>query len=241
MTPAILRLLLTTLAASFVLPSVAAAALVTIANPSFENPVTAPAMFSGGQNSGPTGWAVYNTVAPDSFRFFGVWNPTTTDSYSDPIPDGTNIGVVFLSNSTNLAEAGLEQVLATPLQLSTQYTLTVEVGNFDPGAGGAPWDFTGFPGYRVDLMAGSTVLASDNNTLAPAEGRFLTSTVSLTTGASHANAGEALRIRLVNLNGPGVEVNFDRVTLDATAVPEPAGTWLFALGASLILSRRGRR
>ena len=226
------------LALILALPMAAGAALVTITNPSFESPITAPGNFSGSTTAGPAGWSVYNAGATNSDRFFGVWNPATTDSYSDPVPNGANIGVVFLDNTTGIAEAGLRQVLAATLQLSTQYTLTVEVGNFDPGAGGAPWDFTGFPGYRVDLFAGSTLIGSDNNTLLPAEGRFLTSTVSFTTGASHAQAGQPLGIRLVNLNGAGVEVNFDQVRLDATSVPEPAA---FAFGTLVALIAASRR
>lgn len=211
---------------------------VTINNPSFENPITPAATFQGSMTAGPAGWNVYNAGATNTDRYFGVWNPANTDSYRDPVPHGANIGVVFLDNDSNFAEAGLQQTLGSSLQLSTQYTLRVEVGNFDPGAGSAPWDFTGFPGYRVDLLAGTTVIASDNNTLSPGEGRFLTSTVSLTIGAGHPNFGQALGIRLVNLNGPGVEVNFDRVTLDAVAVPEPAATGLIAFGALLLAARR---
>ena len=206
--------------AGLAFPTMAMAALLPINNPSFENPVTAPGIFAGGQTSGPAGWTVYNRGATNNLRFFGVWNPATTPSFTDPVPDGANVGVVFLDNTTGIAEAGLQQVLAATLQPSTRYTLTVDVGNFAPSAG-APWNFTGFPGYRVDLLAGSTVIASDNNTLQPAEGRFLTSTVAITIERSHVNAGQALGIRLVSLNGPGVEVNFDRVRLDAVAVTEP--------------------
>lgn len=208
------------LAASFALPLPAFAELLPLNNPSFENPITAPGNFAGAQTSGPTGWTVYNRGATNNLRFFGVWNPAMTPSFTDAVPDGANVGVVFLDNTTGIAEAGLQQVLAATLQLSTRYTLTVEVGNFAPSAG-APWNFAGFPGYRVDLLAGSTVIASDNNTLLPAEGRFLTSTVTVSIGRSHANAGQPLGIRLVSLNGAGVEVNFDRVRLDALAVPEP--------------------
>jgi len=216
------------------------AVLLNINNPSFDAQIVGSGTFFGFQEFGPTGWTVYNTVAQSNLRYFGVWNPAGTPSYVEPI-DGANVGVVFLENTTNIAEAGLQQTLSNVLQLSTQYTLTVRVGNFAPVTG-APWDFTGFPGYRVDLLAGSAVIASDNNTLLPGEGRFLTSTVTLTTGLSHLNAGEILGIRLVSLNGTGVEVNFDDVRLDATAVPEPSSAMLVAFAGLLAWqARRGRR
>ena len=224
-------------AAVLSLPVAADAAALVVANASFESPNTANGTFSGSQTLGPAGWTVYNTGPTNSNRFFGVWDPTGTASFVS-IPHGQQVGAVFLDDALGL-EAGLQQVLGNTLQLSTQYTLTVGVGNFAPSAGD-PWNFTGFPGYRVELLAGTTVLAADNNTLSPAEGVFLTSTVNFTTGVSHANAGQALRIRLVNLNGPGVEVNFDQVGLDAEAVPEPSGLALLALGAVLGLRARRR-
>ncbi len=154
-------------------------------------------------------------------------------------PDGSSVGLVFLENTTNLAEAGLQQTLTTVLGLSTQYTLTVEVGNFSD-AGGGSFDFTGFPGYRVDLFAGGILLASDDNTLSPGEGIFETSVVSFTTGDSHPNAGQPLAIRLVNLNGPGSEVNFDNVRLDASAIPEPSSVFLGAIGMICLMLKRNR-
>ncbi len=217
----------------------ARAATVLVSNHSFETPVTAAATFTGGMASAPSGWSVYNTGATNADRQFGVWNPSTTNSFVGGAPDGANVGVVFLQNTTGLAEAGLQQVLTASLQVLTQYTLTIDVGNFsnvDPG----PFNFTGFPGYRVDFFAGSTLIASDNNTLSPGEGIFMTSVVTFTTGGSHANSGEQLGIRLVNLNGPGTEVNFDNVRLDASTVPEPSTALLVIIGAFCTVFRRYR-
>lgn len=217
----------------------APAATVLVLNHSFETPVTAAATFTGGSASAPSGWTVYNSGATNSLRQFGVWNPSTTNSFVGGAPDGANVGVVFLENTTGLAEAGLQQVLTATLQVLTQYTLTIEVGNFsdaDPG----PFNFTGFPGYRVDFFAGSTLIASDNNTLSPGEGIFMTSVVTFTTSSSHANAGEQLGIRLVNLNGAGTEVNFDNVRLDALAVPEPSTALLVSIGVFCAVFRRYR-
>ncbi|MFK7909009.1 MAG: PEP-CTERM sorting domain-containing protein [Akkermansiaceae bacterium] len=224
---------------SFAMTMGAEAALVTINNSSFESPVTPAGTFNGEQATAPVGWTVYNSGATNNERYFGVWNPSTTSSFVGGAPDGQNVGVVFLENSINLAEAGLVQVISTPLENSKQYTLTVDVGNFAPSVGNS-FDFTGFPGYRVELLAGSTLIASDNNTLTPAEGIFETSVVSFTTEASHANAGEALSIRLVNLNGPGIEVNFDNVRLDVSPVPEPSTVGLGVMGLICALFKRRR-
>lgn len=209
-----------------------------IQNSSFENPVTPAATFSGTNNAAPPGWTISDASSGmQNFRYYGVWNPATTNSYTNGAPDGANVGVVFLINSFNLTPGGLQQTLATTVQPFTQYTLTVDVGNFAPEDSPTPtFDFAGFPGYRVELLAGGSVIASDNNTLAPAEGEFLTSTVTFTTGANPGSG--SLGIRLLNLNGPGIEVNFDDVRLDATAVPEPSAVVLVAAAGLVVLRRR---
>lgn len=207
--------------ALFVIPRLAHATTIPITNHSFEDPVTGPGTFV--TNTAPNGWSAYGSIN-FSNRAIGVLNPNDTSLYADGVPDDHNVGVVFLLPSA-ATESGLQQTLGDTLQASTQYTLSVEVGNIanDPNPPHNSFNFSGFPGYRVDLLAGSAVIASDNNTLAPGEGRFLTSTVQLTTGASHPNEGQALAVRLVNLDGPaGIEVNFDNVRLDA--VPAPAAT-----------------
>ena len=82
----------------------------------------------------------------------------------------------------------------------------------------------GFPGYRVDILAGGEVLASDVNTLAITEGTFATSTVTFNSTADHPQIGQNLEIHLVNLaNGPGLEVDFDNVRLDAAPTNGIAG------------------
>lgn len=218
---------------------------ITILNPSFESPGSAPGQFTGGTATGPSNWQVYNTVAANTQRYFGVVNTSTTQLYFDPVPHGTNIGVVFLDNDNAFQEAGLRQTLSATLQANTRYTLRVKVGNMatDPALNPS-FDFSGFPGYRVELLAGTSVIASDNNTLTPGEGRFLTSTIEAQTGAFHPNLGQSLGIRLVNLNGEGIEVNFDNVRLDAAAVPEPVGllgllvgTWMVRRIRNLVRDR----
>lgn len=230
------------------LPS-AHATLLTVQNAGFETLFLADNTFNV-SSPGPAGWSAYGTINHNN-RSIGVVNPIGSLLYPGGAPEGRNVGVVFLmdnpGNQSQFAgiESGLVQTLSATLQTNTRYTLTVEVGNMAPDTSpNNPFAFTGFPGYRVDLLAGGQVIASDNNSLLPSEGTFLTSQFSLSIGASHVLAGQFLGIRLVNLNAaPGIEVNFDNVRLDATAIPEPATVAiLFGVATlSLAVFRRSRK
>ena len=187
---------------------------IAIVNPGFELPVTGPNTFV--TNAAPSGWQAYGSAIDFGARTVGVLNPNTSALYVDPVPEGRNVGVVFLMDNLPVAtEAGLQQTLTERLSANTTYTLRVDVGNIAP-ASGVPYAFGGFPGYRIELLAGGEVLASDNGTLQPGEGRYLRSTVVAPIGAGHPRVGQALGIRLVNVDGPaGIEVNFDDVRLSA--------------------------
>jgi len=213
-----------------------------IVNFSFEMPSAAAGTFIVSTIAGPPGWSVYNTGGTANNRSFGVLNPSGTQLFPSGATQGSNVGVVFLLNTTNIAEAGLSQTLTSSLQLNTRYTLQVDVGNIgnDPTFPHNSFNFNGFPGYRIDLFAGDTLIGADNNILLPAEGTFLTSTLTFESGSSHPAAGLPLGIRLVNLNGSGVEVNFDNVRLDAVPVPEPVACSLL-MAAYLLNRMRVRR
>lgn len=133
---------------------------VPIVNPGFEDPVLEDGIF---QNSAP-GWTVIGTATT-----IGVLNPTVAD-YPGGAPEGANVAMI----DGTVGEAGLGQVLNTSLVANAEYTLTAEVGNTNFYA-------AGFPGYRVQLLAGGDVLAEDNDTLLPPLGTFVTSTISYTT------------------------------------------------------------
>ncbi len=207
---------------------------IFVANHSFEAPAIAAGTFS--TTAPPPGWVGYGPLNFGA-RTIGVLNPATTTLYSGAPPDGANVGVAFLLDNPNnqlffaRQEAGLQQTLGAVLQTSRRYRLTVEVGNIANDVG-APFLFGGFPGYRVELQAGGVAVAADSNTLLPAEGAFLSSVVQVDIGASHPQAGQPLRIRLVNLNAAiGIEVNFDNVRLES----EPIATWTnmgFGLGGT---------
>ena len=200
---------------------------LTISNHSFEFPAIPSNSFSVA--APPPGWVSYGSINNNN-RSVGVLDPAGSTLYAGPVPHGENVGVIFLLDNqqnqlffTN-SEAGLRQTLSATLQTRRRYTLRVEVGNIANDVG-APFLFGGFPNYRIDLLAGSNVLASDSNSLLPGEGRFLTSTVSVNVAASNPFGGQALGIRLANLNSaPGIEVNWDNVRLESSPFPPPVLT-----------------
>ena len=192
----------------------------------------------------PNGWSLYDpggiTSNGDGPTFYvGTLTPFETDPIGNPgvytnFPDGAaegeRVAIAFnFEGSGGTGEYGIVQALAEVLEANAHYVLEVEIGNIASGTAmsGQFFDLDGFPGYRVDLLAGDVVIAQDANSLAGAipEGTFATSTVELTTSADHPQIGEPLAIRLVNLNlidpehpDADLEVDFDDVRLTA----EPA-------------------
>jgi hypothetical protein len=216
-----------TLAAALAMSAFATAqgTSIPIQNAGFESPAIPPDSFSTA--APPPGWSGFGPLDFGA-RTIGVLNPGASGLYPLGVPEGANCGVVFLldnfGNQTFFANqpAGLSQTLGAVLQTSTRYTLRVQVGNlaYVPTPPHSQFQFGGFPGYRVDLLAGGQVLASDFDSLDPAEGEFELSVVTFDVGGAHALSGQPLGLRLLNLNAaPGIEVNFDSVELFAEAVP----------------------
>lgn len=178
----------------------ASAALpITIENPGFESPAIA---VDGTFNPTATGWSKVNFATE-----IGVFNVDTGD-FTAEAPAGVNVGYVY----GGVVDAGLAQVLTSTLQADATYNLTVKVGNSKSFA---------YDGYRVQLLAGGTVLSEDNNTLSPASDTFVTSTVTYVYNAGlHAGlVGQALEIRLLGIGlsgGSGGETEFDDVQLTVT-------------------------
>lgn len=232
------------------------AQVLTVQNPSFESNV-APA--GGFPVQIPSGWTLFDPqgIVDQGRNAVGVLNPAQTTFYSQPVPDGSNVALIYLEQRAGTAIAGnavgLSQVLGASLQAQTRYRLTVDIGNIASGTGlgafaafGAA-DLSGFPGYRLELLAGNTLLASDNNTLGGLipDGEFRRSTVTFQSGSLNPELGQALMIRLINLNladtgtERGREVNFDNVVVLATPVPEPSAAAMLAGGLfGLALLRR---
>ena len=199
---------------------------LSIANPGFEANSVAPGCF---QVFTPTDWSVFdpNGIVDAGNDVVGGLHPAGSPFFPLGAPEGDHVALIFLNGDIGGGPVGLTQVLSDTLEPDTTYTLTVEVGNIASGIGPPPCDvfgffnLDGFPGYQVQLLAGGVVIAEDDNSLAGTipEGEFRTSTVQVTIGNTHAQLGELLEVRLINLNmidepaTPGIEVDFDDVRL----------------------------
>lgn len=172
---------------------------------SFEEPETVD--FTPGA---PTHWTHENPTVGE----VGVWLPLVTDDYLS-IPDPSQVGYAYYDTAVPNAAFGLSQTLSANFAADTDYQVTVQVGR------SKTYDW---PNYRVELRAGGILLASDDNTLSPSAGGWVTSTVSYdhNTGPA-ATPGDALEIRLLSRGEDpeggvlgGWSVEFDQVTFTAT-------------------------
>jgi len=198
--------------------SSAGAAEVTIVNPGFEDPVLAEDDWTW---QDVPGWTPIGHADDD--EGVGVWNTTIADF--DPViaPGGEN---VLYTEYYVGGVGGVAQILGAKFAADTAYTLTVEVGDSY---------YYYFSGYKVQLLAGGTVIAEDNDTLWPPYYEWATSTVAYTYDpADSALVGQPLEIRLLSLgldkDGPGVDdpigVEFDNVTL--TTADDPTAPFVDA-------------
>nr|AHI58871.1 FidU2 [Fischerella muscicola UTEX 1829] len=169
----------------------------------------------------PTNWTMYNPdgLIPqkptDSTSYLGVTNAFPRSAfYNQHAPEGRNIGSVYLIQKSGSGIAGLEQTLDATLEPNTKYTLMVDIGNAADSF--KDISLAVFPGYCVELLAGDTVLAADENTISIEEGGFKTSTVTFTTKPNTPLLGQKLGIRLINLlQSSSANIDFDNVRLTA--------------------------
>lgn len=211
----------------------ASAAPIPVTNFSFEANVIPVNTFAA---LIPQGWQLHdpNFIVDQGGDAVGVLRPTNISFFPGGTTEGDNAALIFLAQQIGGGEVGLAQTVAATLQVNTRYTLRVDVGNIASGFSVPPnpvqfFNLDGFPGYRVDLLAGGLLIATDNNTLAPTipEGEWRESVVTFDALPGHPQIGTPLRIRLVNLNipgtpqAPGIEVDFDNVRLDASPIPPP--------------------
>lgn len=175
---------------------------LTITNPGFEQPVVNELDYS----QQPVGWSAYNVSASNIYAY----NPGFED-FVDEAPEGQNVGAVYWV--TGETDRGLVQTLTATFQEGDSYLLTVKVGYTEAFAPPTP------TGYRVQLLAGDTVIAEDDNSQVVPAGDFVTSTVEYDYDPIlHAQLiNEPLKIRLLNkgLTNNENEVAFDDVKLFA--------------------------
>ncbi len=165
-------------------------------------------------------------------------NPGDFINFPGGAAEGSRVAIAFNRAGTHgTGEYGFEQTLVgSPLEANRRYSLQVEIGNIATGVAQSGENFIldGFPGYRVELLAGGQTIAEDDNTLAATipDGEFGTSSIIFETNASTPELGLDLGIRLVNLNeidpmfpGSHLEVDFDEVRLDI--VPALNGDYNF--------------
>lgn len=247
---------------AFALGSHLHAVSVAVVNPGFED-ISGEGQVNEFTFGALNGWDLYDpglvTSDGDGPQYFigtleptivtSTGNSTTPQFFPGGAPEGSRVGIAFnFSPSGGGGEYGLQQTLAHTLQANSTYTLSVQVGNIASGrdVGQNDYNLDGFPGYRVDLLAGSTLLTT-TQTVDPgtiAEGAFATAEYQYSTGAADPLLGQALTIRLVNLNvvdpsapSADLEVDFDDIQLDVVAIPEPSAALLAFIGLGTLFRR----
>ena len=193
------------------------AASIFIANNSFENRVISNTTGVIGSSGTVVlgGWTFDSGVNNGGFANPTIGQTNLPGSWYGPSPTLPNGNQIAWSNGGTIS-----QTLSATLQANTRYTLGAYVGRRVSNAA--------FAGYNIELLAGNTVLAS-NNSVTPAAGSFGYVTVDYTSGIS-VTPGQALQIRLTS---NGVQTNFDNITLDAASIPEPSAI-LGLLGFGLL-------
>jgi hypothetical protein len=218
----------------------AGAAPVAVPNFSFEIPATVTETITANWvqvNEPPATADAYNPYQNEGGNAFYVGaNPATNPANNGPgYPGivGQNLGFIFGQTSGTPAGTGLMQTLTATFQPNTQYTLTVAEGDRNGSTA------LGFLGSQIELLAGSTVIASATDVAGPAPGSFKDQVAFLaSSNALPALFGQALTIALLTTtpgsspNGTiGPATDWDNVRLDATAVPEPASIALIGTAA----------
>ncbi len=174
--------------------------------------------FLVGTEGGAPGWEGEVVELGTSW---GTWNPPAI-AHPQEAPRGDNMGWIYADPGFVSGPIGMRQTLQATVRTGATYTLTVAIGNpmeYFSDRYQEHFFFKGFPGYRIELLAGEVVVAFDENARAPADGTFERTSICFAAQDDSPLVGEPLTIRLVNLNdGPGLEVDFDDVQLTVSPV-----------------------
>lgn len=199
--------------------SVADAANLTVTNYNFE---------TGGAftccAATPSGW----TFVSGGGGFWGVFS-APGGFYPSA---GTQSGP-FAAYFRSTSDMRVKQVLSDTLQTNTTYTLTIAVGKRTTVNAGT---------YFFQLLAGGVPLATATGT-APASGTFSDVALVHATGATDAQLGQPLEIRIGNNGGGDHAVDFDNVRLTSAPVailPTVTAGIVLAKGG-IALNRRTNR
>jgi len=152
-----------------------------------------------------------NNWVPDTSPNGGAVTPNAAYGYGGIAAEGKSLGYV----RTDLeSDHCLYQELAISLQAFRTYDLSVKVGNparYNNGATVA---------YRVELLAGGVVIASDSGASPADDLTWTTASVSYTSGpdkAADSNVGQPLAIRLIaEAFTENKHLNFDDVQVLVT-------------------------
>ena len=192
------------------------AALVPISDAGFETPGAA----AGGTGSlSATAWVVSSAG--------GVFYPNSVTEYSQPVPEGHQVG--FVNSGV------INQILTATLQANSVYTLSGYIGNrSDFGFNSATVAlFVGNSGNTSFTQLGSLVIT------APSAGTFATWSFDYTSPSSIP--GTETGDLVISLGGPnsGSQVNYDEISL--SYVPEPVNMALAMFGILAVGGTAGRR
>lgn len=211
------------------LSAVAQATPVTVANYSFESPVTGSYIcFPSIEQQGGAGWTFINWYRTDQWSC-GI--ETMAVDYLDPsATDGTQVG---FSNG-----GAMYQTLGATVLAGDKITLTVDIGR--TSVSGESQDPSRV--YQVALYFDNPPVFGDESNIIAQESDIMGTidmegwkTVTVTYTAAASDAGKNIGIFL---SGNWTQVVFDNVHMDVTPTPEPATMSLLALGGIGLLIRR---
>ena len=214
-------------ALAVVLAGSAQAALLTVANPSFEQPVAT----SGGSwvDTGViSGWGKLSAEPWAGVAHCQNRLTAGTPLYASGGPAGNQCAFVYLTTSP---PAGFVQSLTDVLTADWTYTLTVAVGRRGTAETAGQ--------YKIELLAGGNPVAQATGVATWTTDSWQDVVANITVPGGHAEINNALGVRLSHIGSGSTYADFDNVRLDA--VPEPGGVLLVVAGAASLIRRRRRR